>query len=71
MQKVYYPNESDRSHGCLVQPTAPFKGTCRHCGERTIVRNYPYSCNDRLGTFCKECNAAISAHLSCLSALED
>lgn len=64
MARIFYPNDSDRSRGYEVSPTAPFKGVCQHCGERTIVRNYPYNCESRLGTYCPECFRKIDSEIS-------
>lgn len=64
MARIFYSNDSDRSHGCVVLPTAPFKGVCQRCGKRTIVRNYPYNCESRLGTYCPGCFREIDSEIS-------
>lgn len=30
MACIFYPNDSDRSRGYVVSPTAPFKGVCQN-----------------------------------------
>lgn len=51
-------------HEHCVQMLAPFKGVCRQCGKRTIVRHYPYNASEWLGTFCKDCFEWIDKDIS-------
>ena len=40
-----FPGDS----GVVRESSGPFKGTCRQCKNRTVVRLYPYSCVEWLG----------------------
>ena len=63
--KIFYGNDFNlMKDGYDLNPTAPFKGICQHCKQRTIVRNYAYNVYERLGTLCKECFNEIDKELS-------
>lgn len=64
MIHVYWTNDLKKDYGAIIEPTSPFKGTCNHCKQRKIVRNYAYNCFERLGTLCKDCFEEIDYELN-------
>ena len=52
------------ANGIVIGELAPFKGICKYCGKRTVVRHYPYNIFEWLGTFCKPCFEEISKEIS-------
>jgi hypothetical protein len=55
-----FPGDS----GVVRESSGPFKGICQQCKNRTVVRLYPYSCEEWLGVLCKECYREIAEALS-------